>query len=150
MLNMESKVLLDICQELGYDVKNQLSGLDPDQRDAIEQRMKRGHGGGTAVAAPPKAVAPALVAPEKKIKVLDSRPRPPQGRPLPAATVPPAAEEAPAAPPAAPPAAAAQVQAPPAQPTPAAQVPKPAAAPHLPGTAAPAPKVPAQPAASAP
>ena len=61
MLNMESKVLLDICQELGYDVKNQLSGLDPDQRDAIEQRIKRGHGGGgTAVAAPPKAVAPTL------------------------------------------------------------------------------------------
>ena len=57
MLNMESKALLDICQELGYDVKNQLSGLDPDQRDAIEQRVKRGHGGGTATLAPPRPVA---------------------------------------------------------------------------------------------
>jgi translation initiation factor IF-2 len=131
MLNVESKALLDICQELGYDVKNQLSGLDPEQREAIEQRVKRGHGGGgTAVAAPPRP-APPLVAPEKKIKVLDSRPRPPQGRPLPSATAPPP-------PAAAPPPPAAQAPLPPAQPAPAAQAPKPAAP-------APAPAAPTRP-----
>jgi translation initiation factor IF-2 len=136
MLNMESKVLLDICQELGYDVKNQLSGLDPEQREAIEQRIKRGHGGGTAVAAPPKTSTATLVAPEKKIKILDSRPRP-SGRS--AAAAPPAPTPA-----AAPPAAAAEVQAPPAAPPPTSGAPKPAAAPP---SAAPAP---VQPAVTAP
>src|SRR6516225_8017990 len=102
MLNLESKALLDICQELGYDVKNQLSGLDPEQREAIEQRIKRGHGGGTAVAAPPKSSTATLVAPEKKIKILDSRPRP-SGRSAAAAPPAPAPSAAPA--PAAPPAA---------------------------------------------
>src|SRR5689334_5163482 len=136
MLNIESKALLDICQELGYDVKNQLSGLDPDQREAIEQRVKRGHGGGTAtLVAPAKPVAPPVL--EKKIKVLDQRVRPPQqGRPIspapPAQPVPPA----PAAEKPAPPAPAAVAPPPPvteappaAQPTPPAAAPKPVTVP---------------------
>src|SRR2546421_13094254 len=104
MLNMESKVLLDICQELGYDVKNQLSGLDPDQRDAIEQRVKRGHGGGTATLAPPKPTTP-LVGPDKRMKALDPRPRPqpparsvPPTPPPPTVTAPPPPVERPAPP----------------------------------------------------
>lgn len=49
-LNMESKDLLDLCRQAGIDVKNQLSSLDPDQRDLVEQMAKKG---GVAVAAPP-------------------------------------------------------------------------------------------------
>jgi translation initiation factor IF-2 len=60
-LNMESKDLLDMCRQHGMDVKNQLSSLSPEQRDAIVQFARRG-GGGTAVAAPPK---PAVVHPPK-------------------------------------------------------------------------------------
>ena len=41
-LNIESKDLLDLCRQAGIDVKNQLSSLDPEQRDAIEQLVKRG------------------------------------------------------------------------------------------------------------
>jgi len=41
-LNVESKELLDFCKELGYDIKNQLSSLDPDQADALTQRVKQG------------------------------------------------------------------------------------------------------------
>jgi translation initiation factor IF-2 len=162
MLNVESKALLDICQELGYDVKNQLSGLDPDQRDAIEQRVKRGGGGGTATLAPPKATAAPLVDPAKKIKNLDSRvvrPLPPQGRPIPspapvppappppaaatpptqapspapvAPTKPPAAATPPPAAPVTPPAAARPPVAPAARPTPPPVQPPPAARPTAP------------------
>ncbi len=164
MLNIESKELLEMCQKAGFDVKNQLSSLDPDQRDAIEALVKQGGGGGTAVAAPPRSAAVPLVAPEKKIKVLDSRPRPqaPPSRPAPAPTpaAPPPAIHAP--PPAAPrptptaPAPAAQAPAPPAQPAPAA--PKPAAAPAPvapaaqvpPAAPAPTPAPPAAPAATRP
>src|SRR5439155_9538124 len=54
-LNMESKDLLDICRQAGIDVKNQLSVLDREQRDLVEQMVKRGasRGAATAVAAPP-------------------------------------------------------------------------------------------------
>ncbi|HEX5272842.1 MAG TPA: translation initiation factor IF-2 N-terminal domain-containing protein, partial [Gemmataceae bacterium] len=50
MLNIESKELLEMCQKAGFDVKNQLSSLDPEQRDAIEALVKQGGGGGTLVA----------------------------------------------------------------------------------------------------
>ena len=36
-LNMESKDLLDVCRSAGLDVKNQLSGIEPEQRDMIVQ-----------------------------------------------------------------------------------------------------------------
>ena len=73
-LNMDSKDLLEMCRQAGYDVKNQLSSLDPDQKDQIVQMVKRGGGGpAVAVAAPPK---PAHVIPQvpTPIRVLDSRP----------------------------------------------------------------------------
>ena len=50
-LNVESKDLLDLCRQAGFDVKNQLSSLDPEQRDAVEVMIRKG--GGVAVAAPP-------------------------------------------------------------------------------------------------
>jgi len=78
-LDMESKDLLDLCRQVGIDVKNQLSSLDPEQRDAVELLVKRG--GGTAVAAPPKAPSalPPLhtsvpVIPSNKPPVLSNRP----------------------------------------------------------------------------
>jgi translation initiation factor IF-2 len=64
-LNVESKDLIDLCRQNGIEVKNQLSSLDPDQRDAVVQLVKRG-GGGVAVAAPPKstsAVIPQVMTP---------------------------------------------------------------------------------------
>ena len=41
-LNVESKDLLDLCKQAGFDVKNQLSNLEPEQREALEQTVKRG------------------------------------------------------------------------------------------------------------
>ena len=34
-LNVDTKILLDMCKQAGYDVKNQLSNLEPEHRDAI-------------------------------------------------------------------------------------------------------------------
>jgi len=34
---MESKDLLDMCRQAGIDVKNQLSSLTPEQRDAADK-----------------------------------------------------------------------------------------------------------------
>ncbi len=50
-LNMESKDLLDLCRQHGLDVKNQLSNLEPEQVQAIQDLVRKG--GGVAVAAPP-------------------------------------------------------------------------------------------------
>jgi translation initiation factor IF-2 len=41
-LNIESKDLVDMCRQAGIDVKNQLSSLDPEQRDAIELLVRKG------------------------------------------------------------------------------------------------------------
>jgi translation initiation factor IF-2 len=53
-LNLESKVLLDYCKELGFaGITNQLNGLDPDQVEAVKVRAKKG----------PKAVGPGTPTP---------------------------------------------------------------------------------------
>ena len=74
-LNVESKDLLDLCKQAGFDVKNQLSSLDPEQRDQIEALIKKG---GVAVAvapAPAKAAAPAVLPDvSKTVRNLDTRP----------------------------------------------------------------------------
>lgn len=44
-LNMESKDLVDLCRAQGLDVKNQLSSLEAEERDAIELLIKKGKGG---------------------------------------------------------------------------------------------------------
>ena len=41
-LGLESKAVLDYCRDLGYDIKNQLSSLEPDQVDALRTRMSKG------------------------------------------------------------------------------------------------------------
>src|SRR5262245_35339096 len=51
-LDVDLKDILHYCKELGYDVKNQLSSLDPDQCDTLVERVKRGNKpSGPAVAA---------------------------------------------------------------------------------------------------
>ena len=40
-LNVESKDLLDLCKQAGFDVKNQLSSLDPDQLRAVQSAARR-------------------------------------------------------------------------------------------------------------
>ncbi len=74
-LNIESKDLLDLCRQAGIDVKNQLSSLDPDQRDAVELLVRKG-GGGTAVAtAPARSVTPVIPTPlTKSVPNLTGRP----------------------------------------------------------------------------
>jgi translation initiation factor IF-2 len=57
-LNVDTKDLIDLCRQAGFEVKNQLSSLDPEQRDLVEQMVKRG--GGVALAAPPKTAAPVI------------------------------------------------------------------------------------------
>ena len=71
-LNMETRDLLDLCRQAGIDVKNQLSSLTHEQREQVEQMARKG-AGGVATAAPPKAVAPPTVVPQR-VRVLDSRP----------------------------------------------------------------------------
>src|SRR5438270_13745264 len=53
-LDMESKDLLDLCRRAGMDVKNQLSSLDPEQKDQIVHLVKKGPS-----SAPPAAAKPA-------------------------------------------------------------------------------------------
>src|SRR6266851_8449576 len=55
-LNIDTKELMDLARQHGIDVKNQLSNLEPDQRDALEQMVRKG--GGVALAAPPKPAEP--------------------------------------------------------------------------------------------
>jgi translation initiation factor IF-2 len=72
-LNIESKDLLDMCRQAGIDVKNQLSSLDPDQRDLVEQMVRRG-GSPVAVAAPPKPATPVIPTLPTPVPTLASRP----------------------------------------------------------------------------
>ncbi|MBO0697552.1 MAG: translation initiation factor IF-2 N-terminal domain-containing protein, partial [Zavarzinella sp.] len=59
-LGLDTKAVLDYARDLGYDVKNQLSSLEPDQADAVKQRITKGGrpGPATAVAAPRPAPLP--------------------------------------------------------------------------------------------
>src|SRR4051794_29356548 len=87
-LNMESKDLLDLCRQAGFDVKNQLSSLDPEQRDEGERIVKGGGGVATAAPPPPKPVVPVLPTVSNKVRTLPtSRPasREPQHAPPPPA-----------------------------------------------------------------
>lgn len=146
-LNVESKDLLDLCRQAGYDVKNQLSNLDPDQRDAIEAMLKRGKTAPAPAAARPAAQA--LPEISSRVRVLESR-RPParvaEAEPPP--SQPTSAPQAPAVAPVAPepprPAVAetpAPVVSTPAPPQPAPAVPPPAAAEMPEAPAAKAPEV---------
>jgi len=99
-LNLESKDLIDLCRQAGIEVKNQLSSLDPHQRDAVAQLVKQG-GGGVAVAAPPKSVSAVITQVMTPVPVLHSA-RPSRREPEPAKVAPSTSPQAPAVPAAAP------------------------------------------------
>jgi translation initiation factor IF-2 len=129
-LNVDTKILLELCKQAGFDVKNQLSNLEPEQRDSLEQLVKRGPQAAKP-AAPVKPVTPVLSPDQKAVPNLGRAPRPH----APAAPV-----KAPEAEPAvAPPAEPLVAQAPAAAEPPSPSVTPPAAPPPV---AAPVPAVP--------
>src|SRR5262245_61276272 len=133
-LNIDTKELLDLCKQAGLDVKNQLSSIDPDQKDMIEQLVKKG-AHKAPVAAVKAVTGSALPDVNKPIRNLDTRPVRREAEP------PRVAPKAPEAPPAVPvPSAKPPEPAVPA--TPAAQAPPTArpATPPPPAGAAPPPK----------
>ncbi len=82
-MNIESKDLLDMCRQLGFDVKNQLSNLEPEHVQAIEELVKKG--GSVAVAAAPALkTAPRSVAIDNKVRTITPPKAAPQARPTPA------------------------------------------------------------------
>ncbi len=74
-LDIESKDLLDLCRQAGFEVKNQLSNLEPEQVDVVKELAKRG----AKPATPPPAaeIADGDRLPEvgKAMPNLTSRPR---------------------------------------------------------------------------
>ncbi|MEI7686788.1 MAG: translation initiation factor IF-2 N-terminal domain-containing protein, partial [Planctomycetota bacterium] len=133
-LNVDTKVLLDMCKQAGYDVKNQLSNLEPEQRDAIEAVLKAGSQKPAHVAAPVKPVISAPLPDQRNVRNLDTRPRSPSAVPEP--------------PPVAPSPAAVTPQ--PATPEPVAPAPTPVEAPIAAQVAPPAPVAPPVPPKPAP
>jgi translation initiation factor IF-2 len=130
-LNMESKDLVDLCREHGLDVKNQLSSVDPEQRDQIVELVKRGNSTSAAAAAKPASpVLPQVMSPMRR---LDARRPAETARPTSAPPAERAAETPPTAayetPSAEPPTAAPLA--------PAARLDEPAPAPKAPAPAAP-------------
>jgi translation initiation factor IF-2 len=168
-LNVESKLLLDFCKELGFaGITNQLNGLEPDQADALKERVKKGPKPGAsaplpAPGLPPKPVIPPAANLAKPIQTLPKAPPKPVVKPAepitpaPAPVVTPTAAPTPAValpPPVVAPAAEAPKPTPPAAPVVepvVAEAPKPVVVPPAPAAVAPAaaPAKP-QPAAEAP
>ena len=140
--------MLDLCRQNGIDIKNQLSSIEPEQRDQIVNLVKRGPTAPTAAArqGPPQSLPPA------KVPVLNV-----QRREAPPAAVPPRHEPEPEpvaakptptpTPPPTSPAPPAPVSTTPSVPTPAE---KPIAPVITPTPAAPAAKTPEAPAAAPP
>src|SRR5438132_9092987 len=74
-LDVESKDLLDLCKQAGFDVKNQLSNLEPEQVATLKDLIKRG--AKTTPAPTPHKPATPVMLPEvgKAMPNLTSRPR---------------------------------------------------------------------------
>ncbi|MBI1917248.1 MAG: translation initiation factor IF-2 N-terminal domain-containing protein [Planctomycetes bacterium] len=73
-LNMESKDLLDLCQKANIDVKNQLSSLDPEQRDLLVELVHKGASAPPVAQKPP--TPPSLPKPTTPVPTLKGRPVP--------------------------------------------------------------------------
>lgn len=73
-LNMESKDLLDICRDANISVRNQLSNLEPEQRDLIIEMVRRG-GSVATQTAPPPSPSRDLPPPPSRMRNLSSSPR---------------------------------------------------------------------------
>jgi translation initiation factor IF-2 len=92
-LGVDSKTVIDLCKSMGFDVKSQLASLEPDQVDALKQRVAKG------VKAAPEAPKPgtAPVPPkDKRIINLAGKPKA-EVRPGPENRAPEQAEPEPAA-----------------------------------------------------
>ena len=157
-LGLASKDLVALAQELGFTgITGQLNGLEPDQVEALRERVKKGpkspvaSGPGPSPAAPAPA-KPTIPPPEKLITKIQTLPKPKAAPPAPTATsattttrpTEPAPTPAPAA-----------TTATPTAPTPTSAAPAPApapaatAVPAAPATPAPAPAATATPPAPA-
>lgn len=90
---MDSKDLLALCQKANMDVKNQLSSLDPEQRDLLVELVKRG--GATPPPPPPRPSVP-LPKPVGAVPVLEKKPAPIPARPARVDEPSPVAEQSPA------------------------------------------------------
>ena len=97
-IDVDSKDLVDLCKSQGWDVKNQLSSIEPEQRDILVQMIKAG--GSRAAAAPPAApVRPAIPTPPRPVRpLITPKPAaPPKAEPEPVQKAPAAPEPDPAA-----------------------------------------------------
>lgn len=65
-LDVDTKHLLDLCKQAGYDVKNQLSGLEHEQVAHLKEMIKRGAAKAPAQPAQAKPVTPVLT-PEARV-----------------------------------------------------------------------------------
>jgi translation initiation factor IF-2 len=75
-LDIDTKILLQYCKELGFDVKNQLSSLDPEQSEQLKQRVERGNRPPTMPPAQsPRANIPTTGLPGSKIRNLNQSKR---------------------------------------------------------------------------
>ena len=91
-LDIDTGDLLRLCNQVGYDVKNQLSTLEPDQREKLAELVKSASKA-PAAAAPAKPVTKVVLPDEKPVPIL-ATPRPKQ---VARAESAPILEEAPAA-----------------------------------------------------
>jgi translation initiation factor IF-2 len=77
-LKIELKDVLQYCKELGFEVKNQLSSLDPEQCDQLKLRIQRGNKAAPSAPAPvrPPITTQSLDTITKVRNLGPSRPRP--------------------------------------------------------------------------
>jgi translation initiation factor IF-2 len=112
-LNLESKVLVDLCKELGFTgITSQLNVLEPEQTEALKERVKKGPKSTVAASTPAPVPTKPVIPPTKPDKIINLPKAKPSAKPVTVET---------AATPATEPAAAAEQPAQPAQPTPPTQ-----------------------------
>ncbi|MFM7541350.1 MAG: translation initiation factor IF-2 [Planctomycetota bacterium] len=96
-LEIDCKELIDLCKGQGWDVKNQLSSIEPEQRDQLVQIIKRGGSKPAAAPAPapePPRPNPVGSVPPLRPPVLGRPPKSVAPPPRPASPAKPAAEAA--------------------------------------------------------
>jgi translation initiation factor IF-2 len=72
-LDIDTADLLRLCKQAGYDVKNQLSNLDPDQQTKLEEMVKKGSKSAPSTA-PAKPVTKVIAPDERPVPNLATRP----------------------------------------------------------------------------
>jgi translation initiation factor IF-2 len=73
VLGVDSKTIIDICKGLGFDVKSQLASLEPEQVDALKQRLAKGP---KAAPLEPAKAPPTVAIPPKDKKIVNlAKPR---------------------------------------------------------------------------